>query len=240
MECVVWSDAIATMMDWRVYGRDHSLECCFPKTVVTMKVSDIASHIPFQTSNQPSLLIDYSLFICCIVQVCGTLECFLRSDGNATMMQWRVTCKILWWRLAYTECIWMSNVVIMPVMLHMTWLHSLNCDWHIKWSEVFLIVQVYFFIATRSCKGCHFVAQCWAPHERNVYRRWLQWAYAIQGVVSFVTCHVFLSFCCIFFLFHVCVWQCLWRSDVCLGIVCVFITCFSWRHCTILYRVFRV
>lgn len=47
-------------------------------------------------------------------------------------------------------------------------------------------------------------------------------------------------FATFFFLFHVCVWQCLWRSNVCLGIVCVFVACFSWRHCTIIYRVIRV
>lgn len=177
MECVAWSDVIATLIEWRVYGQDRSLECCFSNMVVIM--SDIVFHISFQTSNQPSFLINYNLFICYIVQVCGALECFLWSDGNATMMRWRVTCKILWWRLACTECIWMSNFLIMPVILHMTWLLFLNCDWRTRWSEVFIIVQVYFFICHQKQWGLPFC--CTTLSATRAQR--------LQTVVTTGVCH---------------------------------------------------
>lgn len=54
----------------------------FFKQVVTIKVSDIASHFYFKPTNQPSLLNDCNLLIYGIVRVCGALECLLGSDGK--------------------------------------------------------------------------------------------------------------------------------------------------------------
>jgi hypothetical protein len=177
-------------MKWWIEGftaEIAALGWSFSRTVGTMKVSYISSHISFQTSNQISLLIYCNLLICEIVRVCGALEWLLWSDGLATRLgQW---CGGEWHA---RSCHWVCNAlnvlgwwIFRSAQSCYTWLHCTNlyCDWPIIWAEVFFMVQVYVLIVMRRSYIRHFLVDRWAAHEQIRHRRVLQGASARGGSV---------------------------------------------------------